>query len=64
MATFNVYRVDKNRERKVQVGTVVERRGTDRGNNIAGLLNIAANQFKLLPGQKILINFGMFLIEF
>ncbi|OIP34712.1 MAG: hypothetical protein AUK27_06470 [Deltaproteobacteria bacterium CG2_30_66_27] len=64
MTTFNVYSVDKVRERKVQVGTVVERRRTDRGNNIAGLLKIAANRFKLSPEEKIHINFGGILIEF
>ena len=38
MTTFPVYSVDKVRETKVQLGTLVERRRTDRGNNIAGLL--------------------------
>lgn len=64
MTTFNVYSVDKVRVRKVQVGTLVERRRTDRGNNIAGLLKIAANRFKLSPGQKIQVNFGGILVEF
>jgi hypothetical protein len=64
MTTFNVYSVDKVRVRKVQVGTLVERRRTDRGNNIAGLLKIATNRFKLSPGQKIQVNFGGILVEF
>jgi hypothetical protein len=38
MTTFTVYRFDKDRDRKVRVGTLVERRGRDRGNNIVGLL--------------------------
>lgn len=63
MTTFTVYSVDKVRERKVQVGTLVERRRTDRGNNIAGLLKLAANRFKLSPGQKIQVQFGVFLVE-
>jgi len=63
MTTFTVYSVDKVRERRVQVGTVVERRRTDRGNNIAGLLKLAANRFKLSPGQKIQVQFGGILVE-
>jgi len=63
MAAFTVYSVDKVHERKVQVGTVVERRRTDRGNNIVGLLKLAANRFKLSPGQKIQVKFGGILVE-
>jgi hypothetical protein len=63
MTTFTVYSVDKVRERRVQVGTVVERRRTDRGNNITGLLKLAANRFKLSPGQKIQVQFGGILVE-
>jgi len=64
MTTFPVYSVDKVREKKVQVGTVVERRKTDRGNNLAGLLKLASNRFKLSPGQKIQVQFGGFRVEF
>jgi hypothetical protein len=63
MATFNVYRVGKAREGKVKVGTLVERRRTDRGDNIAGLLKLAANRFKLSPRQKIQVEFGGILVE-
>lgn len=63
MTTITVYSVDRDRERKVQVGTLVERRKTDRGNNIAGLLKLAANRFKLSPDQKIQVVFGGFLVE-
>jgi hypothetical protein len=63
MTTFTVYSVDKVHERKVQVGTLVERRRTDRGNNIVGLLKIAANRFKLSPSQKIQVRFGSILVE-
>jgi len=63
MATFTVYTVDKARERKVQVGTLVERRRTDRGDNIVGLLKLAASRFKLSPGQKIQVKFGGILVE-
>lgn len=63
MTTFTVYSVDKFREGKVRVGTVVERRKTDRGNNIVGLLKLAANRFKRSPGQKIQVQFGGILFE-
>jgi len=63
MATFTVYSVDKARERKVQVGTLVERRRTDRGDNIVGLLKLAASRFKVSPGQKIQVKFGGILVE-
>ena len=63
MTTFTVYSVDKVSEKKVQVGTLVERRRTDRGNNIAGLLKLAANRFQLSPGKKIQVRFGSFLVE-
>jgi len=63
MTTLIVYSVDKVRERKVPLGTLVERRRTERGNNIAGLLKLAANRFKLSPAHKIQIEFGGFLVE-
>jgi hypothetical protein len=63
MMTFTVYSIDKVHERKVQLGTLVERRRTDRGNNIAGLLELAANRFKLSSDQKIQVQFGGFLVE-
>ncbi len=63
VTTFAVYSVDKVRQRKVQVGTVVERRRTDRGNNLSGLLKLAVSRFKESPGQKIQIEFGGFLVE-
>jgi hypothetical protein len=63
VTTFAVYSVDKVRQRKVQVGTVVERRRTDRGNNLSGLLKLAVSRFKASPGQKIQIEFGGFLVE-
>ena len=63
MATFTVYSVDKARERKVQVGTLVERRRTDRGDNIVGLLKLAASRFKVSPGQKIQVKLGGILVE-
>jgi len=63
MKTFTVYRFDKVREKKVQVGTLVERRENERGNNLAGLLNLAANRFKRSSDHRIQIAFGGFLVE-
>jgi hypothetical protein len=63
MTTFTVYRFDKVRDRKVQVGTLVERRGTDRGNNLVGLLKLAANRFKSSAGQRIQIELGGIRVE-
>ena len=63
MTTFTVYSIDKVGERKVQLGTLEERRKTDRGNNIAGLLKLAVNRFKLSSGEKIQVQFGDFLVE-
>lgn len=63
MTIITVYSVDKVRDRKVQVGTLVERRRTDRGTNIAGLLKLAADRFKLSPGHTIHVEFGGILVE-
>ena len=63
MKTFTVYRFDKVHDKKVQVGTLVERRGNERGNNLAGLLKLAANRFKRSSGHTIQIAFGEFLVE-
>jgi len=64
MTTFTVFSVDKAPEREVKVGTLVERRRTDRGNNIAGLLKLAVHRFKLSSDEKIQVQFGGFLVEF
>jgi len=63
MTTFTVYRFDQVRDRKVRVGTLVERRRKDRGNNIAGLLKLAANRFKLSSDHTIQIDFGGIRVE-
>ena len=63
MTTITVYSIDKVRERKERVGTLVERRKTDRGNNIVGLLKRPANRFKLSPGLKIQVESGGILVE-
>ena len=63
MTTFSVFRIDKARDRKVQVGTLVERRGRDRGNNLAGMLKLAAERFKFPSGETIQVEFGGIRVE-
>jgi len=41
----------------------VERRRTERGNNVVGLLKRPANRFKLSPGLKIQVESGGILVE-
>jgi len=45
MRNVTVYRVDYVRKMKVPIGTVVECRVKDRGNNIIGLLRLARKAF-------------------
>jgi hypothetical protein len=63
MRQFSVYTVDKVTATRVRVGALVERRRTDRGNNFAGLLRLAAHRFKSSPGQLIQIDFRGMLVE-
>lgn len=63
LKTFLVYLVNQGRASKVQVGTLVERRTRDRGDNIAGLLKLAGNRFKSSPDQKIQVDFKGFRVE-
>jgi len=63
MTSFTVFSVDKAHEKRVHVGTLVERRRTDRGNNLAGLLKLAADRFKFSPDQRIQVQFRDFLVE-
>lgn len=63
METCLVYLVNKQRASKIQVGTLMERRRTERGNNIVDLLKLAAIRYKVLPGQTVQINFRGMLVE-
>lgn len=63
MTTITVYRIDEVRKAKLQVGTIVERRRKERGNNTAGLLRLATSRFKLSSCQKIQVDFGGILVE-
>ena len=63
METCMVYLVDKQRASKIKVGTLMERRRAERGNNIVGLLKLAALRYNLLLGQTIQVNFRGILVE-
>ena len=51
MKNVTVYRVDYVRKMKVPIGLVVERRKTERGNNILGLLCMARKSFSSSPEE-------------
>jgi len=63
MQPFAVYRIDRSGNAKVRIGELVERRKTDRGNNLAGLLRVAAERFKTAPPEVIQIDFRGLRIE-
>jgi hypothetical protein len=54
MKPVSVYRVDYVRKTKVRIGTVMERRQKDRGDNIAGLLHLARKHFAASPEEAFL----------
>ena len=55
MRPVSVYRVDYVRKTKVRIGTVVERRSKERGDNLSGLLFLARKMFADSPQEAILI---------
>lgn len=57
METCQVYLVNKQRASKIPLGTLMERRGTERGNNIVGLLRLAAIRYNVPSGQTLQVNF-------
>jgi hypothetical protein len=54
MKPVSVYRVNYVRKTKVWIGTVVERRTTDRGDNLSGLLYLARKMFATSPEEAFL----------
>lgn len=54
MKPVSVYRVDYVRKTKVRIGTVVERRKRERGDNLAGLLHLARKMFAASPQEAFL----------
>ena len=55
MKPVSVYRVDYVRKTKVRIGTVVERRRKERGDNLIGLLRLARKMFAASPQEAFLI---------
>lgn len=54
MKPVSVYRVDYVRKTKVRIGTVVERRKRERGDNLAGILFLARKMFAASPQEAFL----------
>jgi len=54
MKPVSVYRVDYVRKTKVRIGTVLERRTKDRGDNLGGLLHLARKMFSASPQEAFL----------
>ncbi len=54
MKSVSVYRVDYVRKTKERIGTVVERRLRERGDNLAGLLGLARRTFADSPQEAFL----------
>lgn len=55
MRPVSVYRVDYVRKTRVRIGTVMERRTRERGDNLSGLLFLARKMFSASPEDAILI---------
>lgn len=51
MRPISVYRVDYVKKTRVRIGTVVERRRRDRGDNLIGLLFLARKRFAASPQE-------------
>lgn len=64
MSAFPVFRIDPSGTGRVPVGTVVERRQNERGNNVAGLLRLAITRYKRSRDEKYQIDFRELRIEF
>lgn len=55
MRNVTVYKVNYVRKTKVPIGSVVERRGKERGNNFIGLLRMARKSFSSSPEEAFQI---------
>lgn len=63
MKSFPVYEVENGRPSPDPIGVLVERRETDRGDNLSGLLKRAMEQFKASPDRKIRVDFSGILVD-
>ena len=64
MSAFTVYRGDPPGTGRVPVGTVVERRRNERGDNIKGLLRLAIARYKRSPEEKYQVDLRGLRVEF
>ncbi len=55
MQSVTVYRIDYAKKTRVPIGTVVERRKKDRGDNLLGLLRVARKTYSSLAQDSIQI---------
>ncbi len=53
MKNITVYHVDYVRKTKVPIGTVIERRTRERGDNILGLLRLARKAYSSSPQEAL-----------
>jgi hypothetical protein len=63
MKPFPVYRIDRSKAAKIRIGVLEERRKSDRGDNLAGLLKLAVGRFKSSPNEVIQIDFMGMVVE-
>jgi len=64
VSAFTVYRIDPPGTGRTPVGTLVERRQSERGNNIAGLLRLAISRYKRSSDAKFQVDFRGIRVEF
>lgn len=55
MNSVTVYRVDYARRTRVPIGTVIERRRKNRGDNLVGLLRVARKHYASSPEDALYI---------
>ncbi len=55
MQSVTVYKIDYAKKTRVPIGTVVERRKKDRGDNLLGLLRVARKTYSSLAQDSIQI---------
>lgn len=64
MKSVIVYRVNRALKTKIPIGSLIERRKTERGKNFVGLLSLARKTFLHAPQETFQIDVGGMSIEF
>lgn len=60
---YRVYRLDRETEKKIPIGTILERRNQSRGSaNLAGLAKLARKTYGKTPEERLWIFLGEELI--